>query len=309
MAAQPMEQQATTQGVLNYRSEAYRRTVEQQNGTMFGEAGNFQEVFKELEAVYKRLDEDARGFLDAESLQRAMGGQEGAAAEMLVEAGIDGAINYEQFFQLVLGPSAGALQEFLHNEVGAELLGKLRESMKAAKEVGERFQKAFGPEGEYAEPTTVTVQNGRLTSPRLETHGFELLKMRSSVSDYAVEADVKEHYYPEIIELVKQHTGAKHAFLESHIVRKEEEGGPGGGPVQLVHNDFTSGYKKELLATLGGEGTETISFSSMEEIEAAGVGLEELQSSRLLMVNAWKPASQCAPSSPMLAHSLLREPG
>ena len=103
-----MEQQATTQGVLNYRSEAYRRTVEQQNGTMFGEAGNFQEVFKELEAVYKRLDEDARGFLDAESLQRAMGGQEGAAAEMLVEAGIDGAINYEQFFQLVLGPSAWA---------------------------------------------------------------------------------------------------------------------------------------------------------------------------------------------------------
>jgi len=303
-------EQATTEGVLNYRSAAYRRTVEQQNGTMFGEAGNFQEVFKELEEVYKRLDDDARGFLDAESLQRAMGQEEGAA-EMLADAGIEGGINYEQFFQLVLGPSAGALQEFLQGEVGAELVAKLRESMKAAKEAGERFQKAFGPEGDYADPTTVAVQNGRLASPQLETHGFELLKMRSagSVSDYANEKDVKENYYPEIIELVKEHTGAKHAFLESHIVRKEEEGGPGGGPVQLVHNDFTAGYKRELLATLGGEGTETISFSSMEEIEAAGVGLEELQSSRLLMVNAWKPASQCAPSSPMLAHSLLREPG
>ena len=80
---------ATTEGVLNYRSEAYRRRVEQQNGTMFGEAGNFQEVFKELEEVYKRLDDDARGFLDAESLQRAMAGQEGAAAEMLARRATD----------------------------------------------------------------------------------------------------------------------------------------------------------------------------------------------------------------------------
>ena len=135
------------------------------------------------------------------------------------------------------------------------------------------------------------------------------MRSAGSVSDYANEKDVKENYYPEIIELVKEHTGAKHAFLESHIVRKEEEGGPGGGPVQLVHNDFTAGYKKELLATLAGEGTETISFSSMEEIEAAGVGLEELQSSRLLMVNAWKPASQCArnpPPSPLLVVAARR---
>jgi hypothetical protein len=34
-------------------------------------------------------------------------------------------------------------------------------------------------------------------------------------------------------------------FLENHIIRAEDEGG--GGPVQLVHNDFTSGYKAELI--------------------------------------------------------------
>ena len=104
------------------------------------------------------------------ALQRAVG-QEGSASEMLAEADpglkIDGAINYEQFYYLLVGENAGALQEFLRDFVGADLVAELREQTKAAKELGERYQQAFGPEGEYAEhPSACRTPGSRTRSWR-----------------------------------------------------------------------------------------------------------------------------------------------
>ena len=44
-----------------------------------------------------------------------------------------------------------------------------------------------------------------------------------------ISSQVKAKYYSELVDLVAQHTGSSHVFLENHIIR--EEAGDNGGPV------------------------------------------------------------------------------
>src|SRR5215469_6548174 len=60
------------------------------------------------------------------------------------------------------------------------------------------------------ESHVVPVRNGRplQDSFRRDIHGFEIVEHRSAVTDFTDKAEVDAVYIPEVIEFVKQRTGA-----------------------------------------------------------------------------------------------------
>src|SRR5690349_18473349 len=65
-----------------------------------------------------------------------------------------------------------------------------------------------------------------MTSPSIEVEGFELWDAPTSVTDFTDEAAVRRDYYPEVVELAKQATGADLALIFDHEIRQREAGRP-----------------------------------------------------------------------------------
>ena len=63
--------------------------------------------------------------------------------------------------------------------------------------------------------------NGRLLAnpPKLDDFGFELLKRKSAVSNFYNETHLKELYYPETAEIIRQESGATSVHVFDHTVR------------------------------------------------------------------------------------------
>jgi hypothetical protein len=86
--------------------------------------------------------------------------------------------------------------------------------------------------------------------PSVHEEGFELREAPSAVSDFLDKEAVVDVYYHEAAELARAATGAKHAYVFDHLVRKRESGRPpltfgrrgdGAKPAAngRVHNDYT----------------------------------------------------------------------
>ena len=80
------------------------------------------------------------------------------------------------------------------------------------------------------------VRNGRPVQDtfRLAIHGFEIIAHRSAVSDFTKKAEVDEIYVPEVMEFVKEHTGADAVASRGWVLRRsaapaENAGSDGGG--------------------------------------------------------------------------------
>jgi len=93
--------------------------------------------------------------------------------------------------------------------------------------------------------------------PLVHREGFELWDAPSAVTDYGDERAITKTYYEEMADLACAVTGATHAYVFDHLVRKREPGRPAltfgrrGGGVKAaangrIHNDYTeeSGRKR-----------------------------------------------------------------
>ena len=95
------------------------------------------------------------------------------------------------------------------------------------------------------EPRQTRIFNGRLLAnpAKLDTFGFELLKRKSAVSNFYNEAEVKELYYSETAEIIRQKSGATSVHVFDHTVRTPDTSTHKEGwvrsPVRYVHNDYT----------------------------------------------------------------------
>ena len=139
-----------------------------------------------------------------------------------------------------------------------------------------------------------------LENPSLHSNGFELLHHRSVVTDWQDDRQVSGIYYAEIEGLVKELTGARHAFSNNHLRRQSEPpiGGNGPlarlmsgsrGPVQAVHNDFAEGYGEAIIRTVASGGTpHTQTFGLTTPMIDAGITEDELRRSRMLVINTWR---------------------
>ena len=105
----------------------------------------------------------------------------------------------------------------------------------------------------------VWIQDARAMAapPSVDIDGFELWDAPTSVKDFTDVDAIRTHYYAETIELAKFVTGADHAHIFDHQIRRREAGRPpltfgrhgdgrSPGAAGRIHNDYTedSGQKR-----------------------------------------------------------------
>jgi hypothetical protein len=75
--------------------------------------------------------------------------------------------------------------------------------------------------GSY-EAHTVPIRNGRPMQDnfRIDIHGFEIVSHRSAVSEFTDKAEVDAAYIPEVIEFVKERTGADEVVSRGAVLRR-----------------------------------------------------------------------------------------
>lgn len=110
-------------------------------------------------------------------------------------------------------------------------------------------------------PVWITDARAMASPPSIHTEGFELWDAPSTVADFTDEDAIRSRYYAEAAELAKYVTGANHAHIFDHQVRRREAGRPTltfgrhgdgrrPGAAGRIHNDYTeaSGQKRfEIL--------------------------------------------------------------
>jgi hypothetical protein len=112
--------------------------------------------------------------------------------------------------------------------------------------------------GEYA-ATPVTIRDGRTAAdpPALEREGFQLCSAPSAMRTFDERAAIERIYYREMEELARAATGARHAIVFDHLVRRRDPGGssPFGArdghrpsTATRVHCDFTPASAQRRLA-------------------------------------------------------------
>ena len=91
----------------------------------------------------------------------------------------------------------------------------------------------------------VPIEDARALRPpaSLDREGFALIRRRTRARDLFDEAQIRELYFPEVAEWVREATGATRVLVFDHHLRsaaRVERGREGAqDPVRFVHNDYT----------------------------------------------------------------------
>ncbi|MDO9712884.1 CmcJ/NvfI family oxidoreductase [Paracraurococcus lichenis] len=138
------------------------------------------------------------------------------------------------------------------------------------------------------EPHRVTIHNARRIAGEvgLDTTGFGLIEHRTAVTDFGDEAQIRDIYYPESIELIKRATGASRVFIFDHTLRHRIPGqedyrdGP-RQPATRVHVDHTETSGPQRVRDLLPDEAET------------------LLKGRVQVINLWRPINHPAVDHPL----------
>lgn len=129
-----------------------------------------------------------------------------------------------------------------------------------------------------------TVEGG-LASFSLKDHGITCLKPPQTLDfDNVKKEAIQQEYYPKLQEVVKQATGAKHAFVFQHTKRTENP------------KSLTQGYAKFAHADSGPISPEV--FRGML-VGRFGLPEEEVKNSYVVLVNFWTPFDRPAYKNPL----------
>lgn len=126
-----------------------------------------------------------------------------------------------------------------------------------------------------------------LTPPAsLDVQGFELSQMPTTMSDFYDEGRIESVYYPEIIDFLKQATGATDVHIFDHTVRVQDDGKRAATakrlPVLIAHNDYT----------------ETSGPKRVRDVMDAAAA-DRYLGHRFAMVNVWRSIGQSAERTPV----------
>ncbi|MGP0090879.1 MAG: CmcJ/NvfI family oxidoreductase [Xanthobacteraceae bacterium] len=113
-------------------------------------------------------------------------------------------------------------------------------------------------------PVRITDARVMTSLPSIHVEGFELWDAPTSMADFRDEAAIRTCYYEEAVELAKRVTGARHAYVFDHALRRREPGRPalsfgrdgdGSRPAAVgrVHNDYSEASGQRRFAVLGSE--------------------------------------------------------
>jgi hypothetical protein len=114
----------------------------------------------------------------------------------------------------------------------------------------------------------------------LDRNGFQLVKARSSVSDFYSDEEVKRVYYPEVERLVQEALGATRVQIFDHTVRNIAREGA-REPSRRVHNDHT------------------VNSAPRRVRDHLGPDAPDLLKQRFGIVNVWRPIRGPVADSPL----------
>jgi hypothetical protein len=129
------------------------------------------------------------------------------------------------------------------------------------------------------EAHTVPVFNMRPVADglTLDVQGFALVYAPTAVTDFYDEPQLRETYYPEAEDLVKQATGASRVVVFDHTVRRREQG----------VEDRTQGAPRQPATRIHGDYTELSGPQRVRDLMGAEAG--DLLGRRFAIVNVWRP--------------------
>ena len=139
-------------------------------------------------------------------------------------------------------------------------------------------------EGEYVQKV-VQIHDGRALRPAaaLDREGFALIEAATAVTDFSDEEQIRRVYYPEVVRLLTEATGAREVLVFDHTVRRQQGGAPGGRtPVRNAHNDYTELTGPRRVRELMGD-----------------AGAESVLRGRIAQVNLWRPIRGPVESLPL----------
>jgi len=144
-----------------------------------------------------------------------------------------------------------------------------------------------------------TIRDGRNISPpaTLETMGFSFQKSSSQCKDFRDDEEIVATYYREMIQLVKEVSGAASVYVFDHTVRESSntnlnaEAGGSAAPVPRVHCDYTIDGAPRRLIQLGKEGI----FSRRKGRDLTDDEVAVLAARRFAFINVWRSIDPAQP--------------
>ena len=133
---------------------------------------------------------------------------------------------------------------------------------------------------------TVSIQDARpiRDSLELDEHGFSLYEMKSKVKDFQDPEQVKEIYFPEIIDFVKTTTGASEVFATQHLVRTEDTSDFNKAYARFIHCDYSILTAREF---------------SHARLRAGGKNPSNYESAEFAWYNTWQPFDHNVQKNPL----------
>jgi len=120
----------------------------------------------------------------------------------------------------------------------------------------------------------------------LDRQGFALRHHATAVEDFYDEDEVRRVYYPEMVELVKQATGAEEVLVFDHTLRLDDAAARDArgtrAPVRNIHNDYTARSGPQRVRDLVAP-------------ERAGQWLD----GRFAVINVWRPIAGPVEQAPL----------
>ena len=121
------------------------------------------------------------------------------------------------------------------------------------------------------EPHTVPIFDMRPIADglNLDVQGFALVDAPTAVQDFYDEAQLRDVYYREAEELVKQVTGASRVVVFDHTIRRREQGvedrtpGTPRQPVTRIHGDYTEVSGPQRVRDLMGAEAEDLLHAAL----------------------------------------------
>jgi hypothetical protein len=132
------------------------------------------------------------------------------------------------------------------------------------------------------EPHEVTIEDarGREAEFTLDRNGFQLVKAPTVVRDFYDPDEIKQFYYPEVEQLLKDTLGVNRVFVFDHNVRNATKPGM-AVPSRQVHNDHT------------------VNSAPRRVRDHLPDDAEELLQQRFGIVNVWRPIRGPVLDSPL----------
>jgi len=111
----------------------------------------------------------------------------------------------------------------------------------------------------------------------LDVQGFQLLRAPTAVSDFYDEAQLKDTYYREAEDLLKQATGACRVVVFDHTIRRRTPG----------VEDRTPGIPRQPVTRVHGDYTEISGPQRVRDL--MGSEADDLLTRRFAIINVWRP--------------------